>query len=78
MNALRVLATVLALIIGCGGAAVALTNLPSLQAFESKPVPDHVWINIVMGVLLPASFAFGAATALLLLVRIDRRLDQLK
>jgi hypothetical protein len=78
MNPLRLIATVLAFVMGIWGAVIALTNWPSARALGPGPVPAYVWMNIVTGVLGPLALVLGGATALLLLARIDRRLDQLQ
>ena len=77
MNALRLTATVLAFIVAVGGGLAALGNLPS-AALGQRPVPAYAWTNLLFGVVMPVSVVLAGAVALLLLVRIDRRLDQLQ
>ncbi len=78
MNPLRLVATTGALIIGLGGCAIALANLPWGALSGRQPAPGYVWMNMLGGVVLPLVMAVAIATGLLLLARIDRRLDQLQ
>jgi hypothetical protein len=78
MNSLRLVATTSAYAIGFGGGAMALSNLPFDALVTSYPPPAYLWANMLVSVMIPAVLSVGIATGLLLLVRVDRRLDQLQ
>ena len=78
MNGLRLVATTSAYIIGLGGGAIALSNLPFDALASSYPPPAYLWTNMLVSVIIPAVLSIGIATGLLLLARVDRRLDQLQ
>lgn len=78
MNSLRLIGTIFAFLTGLGGVAVALQNI-NLVAWTTGGIPPaYLWSNLVAGVLIPAVAAIGLGTIMLLVVRIDRRLEQLQ
>ena len=78
MNPLRLIGTVFAFLTGIGGVAVALQNI-NLVAWTAGGIPPaYLLINLLSGVLIPAVVAIGLGTIMLLVVRIDRRLEQLQ
>ena len=79
MNGLRVLATVTALAIGLGGLALAMASIPaSLLNAQAGPPPSYAWGQLLGQVIAPVTVCTGGATALLLLARVDRRLEWLQ
>ena len=77
MTSLRTLATACALLIGLGGVWAALQNLPALPQGVG-PAPGYLLTNLIGGVVVPFVVCLAAGTALLLLARIDRRLERLE
>ena len=80
MNGLRALAVATALVIGIGGAGVALSSMPVTQLTQSNwgPLPGYMIDRLLWEVVAPLIAAVAFGTALLLLARLDRRLEQLQ
>ena len=78
MIGLRLIARILACVVGVGGVALALTNLPWGMLTSASPPPGYVWGNMITGALIPLSLCFAITIGLLLIARMDERLERLE
>ena len=78
MNGLRLIARVIASVIGVGGVALTLTNLPWAMLTSASRPPGYVWGNMITGALIPLSLCFAITIGLLLIARVDERLERLE
>ncbi|WEK58518.1 MAG: hypothetical protein P0Y52_02970 [Candidatus Brevundimonas phytovorans] len=72
------IATITAYLIGVGGSLLAVGNLPFGALSAGTPPPAYVWMNMLVGAIMPAALSIALATGLLLVARVDRRLEQLE
>ena len=75
---LRTLAVVCAFLIGFGGVWLVLANLPVWPLGRAGPPPPYLVMNFFLGAVAPLVVCLSAGTGLMLLARIDRRLEHLE
>ncbi|HYD27354.1 hypothetical protein [Brevundimonas sp.] len=78
MNSLRLTARIIACLVGVGGVALTLINLPwSALTVSSRP-PAYVFSNLIFGALFPLLLCLTVTIGLLLIARVDERLERLE
>ena len=77
MIGLRVTARLIACIIGFGAIALTLANLPWDVLRSDKPAPSYFLSNLASS-FIPLMLALGITLGLLLIARVDERLERLE